>query len=154
LRPTGAGSASAAPAIAFHDERSIATPTASSEKADAVKVRSGRFVDQAATTPSQTAGVVGEGFPRIYAVIKWAVVLSLVFLAVLAAAFWVLILGRFAGSGYRAPQGLDPSAVEKVSITPECAWPYDVSDHDARAVCRMFYNLTPEERARVLQARK
>jgi hypothetical protein len=39
-------------------------------------------------------------------------------------------------------------------ITPECAWPYGVDDHDATAVCRMFYNLTPEQRAQVLAKRK
>jgi len=41
-----------------------------------------------------------------------------------------------------------------VVITPECAWPYGVNDHDAKAVCRMFYNLTPEQRAQVLRTRK
>ena len=114
-----------------------------------------RLVEQAATRPRPSAGVVeGDGFPRIYAVFKWGIVIALVFLAVLAAAFWILILGRFAGAGYRAPQSVNPAAVETVSITPECAWPYEVSDHDARAVCRMFYNLTPEQRAQVLHARK
>jgi hypothetical protein len=43
---------------------------------------------------------------------------------------------------------------ENPVITPECAWPLDVNDHDAKAVCRMFYNLTPEQRARVLAKRK
>ena len=120
-----------------------------------MKLQSERTVEQAAAAPRPTAGVVeGEGFPRIYAVFKWGIVISLVFLAVLAAAFWILILGRFAGSGYRAPQRPDPAAVERVSITPECAWPYGVTDHDARAVCRMFYNLTPEQRAQVLEARR
>jgi hypothetical protein len=94
-----------------------------------------------------------EGFPRIYAVAKWAVVGSLVFLALLAAAFWTLLLGGFAGSGYRAHEP-DVAAIETMSITPECAWPYDVGDHDAKAVCRMFHDLTPEKRARVLAARK
>jgi hypothetical protein len=28
-----------------------------------------------------------------------------------------------------------------------------VRDHDAKAVCRMFYNLTPEQRAQVLAKR-
>jgi len=93
------------------------------------------------------------GFPRVHAVVKWAIVISLIFLAVLAAAFWTLVLGGFAGSGYRAPKS-DAAAVEKIVITPECAWPYDVNDHDAKAVCRMFYNLTPEQREQVLKARK
>jgi hypothetical protein len=43
---------------------------------------------------------------------------------------------------------------ENIAITTECAWPYSVNDHDAKAVCRMFYNLTPEQRAQVLRTRK
>ena len=92
-------------------------------------------------------------FPRLYAVIKWAIIVTLTLLAILAAAFWTMILGGFAGSGFRA-SGPAGGAGENVVITPECAWPYDVSDHDATAVCRMFYNLTPEQRAQALRARK
>src|SRR5262245_27913973 len=50
------------------------------------------------------------GFPRVYAVIKWTIVLALTFLAILAAAFWVLILGGFAASGFRAPDSSDGQA--------------------------------------------
>jgi hypothetical protein len=99
------------------------------------------------------AGTESIRFPRVYAAIKWAIVSILTFLALLAAAFWTLVLGGFAGSGFHAskPAG---GAGESVVITPECAWPYAVTDHDAYAVCRMFYNLTPEQRAQVLKARK
>ena len=92
-------------------------------------------------------------FPKLYAAIKWTIVSSLVFLAVLAAAFWTMVLGGFAGSGFHASKTAG-GAGENVVITPECAWPYRVSDHDAEAICRMFYNLTPEQRAQVLRARK
>ena len=93
------------------------------------------------------------GFPRIHAAIKWTIVFALTLMAISAAAFWVLILGGFAASGFRAT---DPGRGQDgtVAITPECAWPYAVDDHDAEAVCRMFYRLTPEQRARVLKARK
>ena len=93
------------------------------------------------------------GFPRVYTAIKWMVVASLVLLAVMATAFWVLVLGGFAESGFHAP-GRVGEADEPLVITPECAWPYGVNDHDAKAVCRMFYNMTPEHRAQVLRARK
>jgi hypothetical protein len=93
------------------------------------------------------------GFPRVYAVFKWAIVISLIFLAVLAAVVWTLILGGFAGSGFRAPD-LASGAVENMVITPDCAWPYELNDHEAKAVCRMFNNLTPEQRAQVLRTRK
>ena len=94
------------------------------------------------------------GFPRVYAVISWAIVISLIFLAVLAAAFRTLVFGGFAGSGFRASNPVVGSG-ESMVITPECAWPYGVNDHDAKAVCRMFYNLTPEQRAQaVLRTRK
>ena len=43
---------------------------------------------------------------------------------------------------------------ESLVITPECAWPLGVHEQDARTVCRMFYNLTPEQRAWVLAKRK
>ena len=92
------------------------------------------------------------GFPRLYVAIKWTIIASLIFLAVLAAAFWTLVLGQFAASGFRANPVA--GANENPVITPECAWPLDVNDHDAKAVCRMFYNLTPEQRARVLAKRK
>ncbi|HLX79610.1 MAG TPA: hypothetical protein VKS43_03395 [Burkholderiales bacterium] len=92
-------------------------------------------------------------FPRLYATIKWAIVITLTLLAILAAAFWTLLLGGFAGSGFHASSPLG-RAGESVVITPECAWPYAVTDHDATAVCRMFYNLTPEQRAQVLKARE
>src|SRR5262245_56806687 len=86
-------------------------------------------------------------FPRLYFAIKWTIIVSLTLLAVLAGAFWTLVLGQFAASGFRASK---PAAEggENMIITPECAWPLSVNDHDAKAVCRMFYNLTPEQRAR------
>jgi hypothetical protein len=92
-------------------------------------------------------------FPRIYAAIKWTIIASLVLLALLAAAFWTLVLGGFAASGFRVS---DPvvGAGESVVITPECAWPLGVNEHGAEAVCRMFLNLTPEQRAWVLAKRK
>ena len=94
-----------------------------------------------------------QGFPRVYAVAKWIVVGSLALLAILAAAFWALLLGGFAGSGFRAaPPAAAPE--EAVEITPECAWPYSVHDEHAKAVCRMFYHLTPEQRAKVLKGRQ
>ncbi|MCG2595404.1 hypothetical protein LZ009_21710 [Ramlibacter sp. XY19] len=94
-----------------------------------------------------------EGFPRIYAVAKWIVVGSLALLTIVAAAFWAVLLGGFAGSGFRAvePAGAPQEAVE---ITPECAWPYSVHDEHAKAVCRMFYHLTPEQRAKALKGRQ
>jgi hypothetical protein len=91
-------------------------------------------------------------FPKAYAAIKWAIVISLTVLAVLAAGFWTLILGGFAASGFHASN--PPGDTGDVVITPQCAWPYGVNDHDAYAVCRMFYNLTPERRERVLRQRK
>jgi hypothetical protein len=92
-------------------------------------------------------------FPRLYAAIKWTIIASLTFLAVLAAAFWTLVLGGFAASGFRVPNPV-AGAGESLVITPECAWPLSVNEHDAKAVCRMFYNLTPEQRAWVLTKRK
>ena len=89
-------------------------------------------------------------FPRLYAVIKWTIIGSLAFLTVLAAVFWTLVLGQFSASGFRART---PVASENPTITPECAWPLGVDDHDAKTICRMFYNLTPEQRARVLAKR-
>jgi hypothetical protein len=94
----------------------------------------------------------GIRFPRLYAAIKWTIIVSLIFLAVLAAAFWTLVLGQFSASGFRANPVAGTS--ENMVITPECAWPLSVNDHDARSVCRMFNNLTPEQRAQVLAKRK
>ena len=102
------------------------------------------------TEPAIAAAADGVRFPRLYAVIKWTIIASLIFLAVLAAIFWTLVLGEFSASGFRAR---NPAASENLAITPECAWPLDVNDHDAKAVCRMFNNLTPEQRARVLAKR-
>ena len=93
------------------------------------------------------------GFPRLYVAVKWTIVASLIFLAVLAATFWTLVLGGFAASGFRASNPV-AGAGESLVITPECAWPLGVNEQDARTVCRMFYNLTPEQRARVLRTRK
>jgi hypothetical protein len=93
----------------------------------------------------------GIRFPRLYFAIKWTIIVSLICLAILAAAFWTLVLSQFSASGFRANPVAGSS--ENLEITPECAWPLDVRDHDARAVCRMFYNLTPEQRAQVLAKR-
>ena len=92
------------------------------------------------------------GFPRLLLAIKWTIIASLTFLALLAAAFWTMVLGGFAASGFR----ISPAAEvgENVVITPECAWPLDVKEQDAEAVCRMFYRLTPEQREQVLRRRK
>jgi hypothetical protein len=92
-------------------------------------------------------------FPKLYAAIKWTIITSLVLLAVLAAAFWTMVLGGFAASGFRASSPA-AGAGENLVITPECAWPLGVNEQDARTVCRMFYNLTPEQRAWVLARRK
>jgi hypothetical protein len=92
-------------------------------------------------------------FPRLYFAIKWTIIASLIFLGVLAAAFWTLVLGGFAASGFRASNPV-AGAGESLVITPECAWPLGVTEHDAKTVCRMFYNLTPEQRAWVLTKRK
>jgi hypothetical protein len=92
-------------------------------------------------------------FPRLYFAIKWTIIASLTFMAVLAAAFWTLVLGGFAASGFRASNPV-AGAGESLVITPECAWPLGANEHDAKTVCRMFYNLTPEQRAWVLTTRK
>ena len=93
------------------------------------------------------------GFPRIYAVVKWVVIVGLTLMAIMAAAFWTMILGGFAASGFRAT---DPAGerAETWVITPECAWPYGVNDDNAKAMCRMFYHLTPEQRDQVVRSRK
>jgi len=67
--------------------------------------------------------------------------------------FLVLVLGGFAASGFRASNPVVGTGESQV-VTPECAWPLGVSEHDAKTVCRMFYNLTPEQRAWVLMRRK
>jgi hypothetical protein len=92
-------------------------------------------------------------FPRLYAAIKWTIITSLILLAVLAAAFWTMVLGGFAASGFRASSPANGTG-ESLVITAECAWPLGVHEQDAGTVCRMFYNLTPEQRARVLERRK
>src|ERR1700748_2451447 len=92
-------------------------------------------------------------FPRLYVAIKWTIITSLILLALLAAAFWTMVLGGFAASGFRASSPAT-GAGENLVVPPECAWPLGVDEQDARTVCRMFYNLTPEQRARVLARRK
>jgi hypothetical protein len=93
------------------------------------------------------------GFPRVYAVAKWTVILALVALAVLAAAFWTMLLGGFAASGFRAEEPHRAADLAE-AITAECAWPYGVTDRNAEAMCRMFRRLTPEQQAQVLGRRK
>jgi len=94
-----------------------------------------------------------EGFPKVYATAKWLVIVSLTFLAILAAAFWTMVFTGFAASGFKA---VDPKrgASESMVVTAECAWPLSVNDHNARAICSMFYNLSPEQRAEALRGRK
>ena len=92
-------------------------------------------------------------FPKLYAVIKWTIVGALALLAVAAAVFWTMVLGGFAGSGFHArPRAI--GAADEVVVTPECAWPYRTDEPEAKAVCRVFYNLSPQERAEVVKARK
>jgi hypothetical protein len=104
------------------------------------------------TRPVPAAAAEEVRFPRLYAAIKWTIIGSLALLALLAAAFWTLVLGQFSASGFRAAKPAT-GVNEGLVITPECAWPLGVNDHDAKAVCRMFYNLTQEQRARVLAKR-
>lgn len=92
-------------------------------------------------------------FPRLYVAIKWTIIVSLIFLGLLAAAFWTMVLGGFAASGFRVSNPV-AGAGGSLVITPECAWPLGVNEQDAGTVCRMFYNLTPEQRALVLARRK
>jgi len=94
----------------------------------------------------------GIRFPRLYAALKWAIIATLAGLSILAAAFWVLVLGGFAGAGFHAQRQAGGSG--EIVVTPECAWPYDVRDNDAMAVCRLFYNMTPEQQALVLKKRE
>lgn len=91
-------------------------------------------------------------FPRLYFAIKWTIIGSLILLAVLAAAFWTMVFGGFAASGFRVTPPAEMGG--NVAITPKCAWPLDVNEPDAKAVCRMFYHLTPEQREQVLRSRK
>jgi hypothetical protein len=124
------------------------------EKVDAVKDQRASVGGLTTKAPEPViANSEPIGFPRVHAVFKWVIAISLTFLAVLAAAFWTLILGGFAASGFHASEPAG-RAGENLVITPECAWPYGVNDHDAKAVCRMFYRLTPEQRAQVLRTRK
>jgi hypothetical protein len=113
-----------------------------------------RIGEPAAAVPEPVIAISdGIRFPRLYAAIKWAIVAILTVLAVLATAFWALVLSGFSASGFRASTPLSGTGEDFV-ITPECAWPLRVDDHDAKAVCRMFYNLTPEQRTQVLKTRK
>jgi hypothetical protein len=106
------------------------------------------------TQPEPSVAAAGAiRFPRLYVAIKWTIIASLIFLALLAAAFWTLVLGGFAASGFHASSPVS-GAGASVVITPECAWPLGVNEQDAGTVCRMFYNLTPEQRAQVLARRK
>ena len=92
-----------------------------------------------------------EGFPKVFLATKWVIVVSLTFLAIAATAFWTLVLGGFAGSGFRATDAARSDDVEFLPITAECAWPYGVNDSDAKAVCRMYHRSTPEQRAERLK---
>lgn len=85
-------------------------------------------------------------------IFKWGTIAALTVLAIVAAAFWTLILGRFSAGGFHAGKGV--AAGETIAVTPECAWPYKVQDHEAESVCRLFYNLSPEERAKVVENRR
>ena len=104
------------------------------------------------TQPDPVVAAEAIRFPRLYAAIKWTIIASLILLGLLAAAFWTMVLGGFAASGFRASNPA-AGAGESLVITPECAWPLGVNEQDAKTVCRMFYNLTPEQRARVLARR-
>jgi hypothetical protein len=105
------------------------------------------------TQPEPVIASEAIRFPKLYFAIKWTIIASLILLAVMAAAFWTLVLGGFAASGFRASRPA-AGAGESLVITPECAWPLGVHEQDASTVCRMFYNLTPEQRAWVLRTRK
>ena len=74
-------------------------------------------------------------------------------LTLAAAVFWTMVLGGFASSGFHARTPAIGTG-QDIVVTPECAWPYKVQDPDASKVCRLFYNLSPEERAEVLKARR
>ena len=116
--------------------------------------RSRTPIELRAKTPEPVIAASEEiRFPKIYFAIKWTIIASLIFMAALAAAFWTLVLGGFAASGFRASNPVVGMG-DSLAITPECAWPLGVNEHDANTVCRMFYNLTPEQRAWVLMRRK
>jgi len=70
-------------------------------------------------------------FPRLYFAIKWTIIASLICLGLLAAAFWTMVLGGFAASGFRVSSP-DAGTSESVAIAPECAWPQGVNEQDAR----------------------
>ena len=106
---------------------------------------------EAQPTSPAVADSGGIKFPRVYALLKWGIIATLVVLSFLAAAFWVMVLGGFAGSGFHAAPRTGDSG--EIVVTPECAWPYGVRDSNAMAVCRLFYNMTPEQRAQVLKKR-
>ena len=110
------------------------------------------MASDAAKTPADE-GALSPVRARILAVFTWGIVASLAALTLLAAAFWTLILGDFAGGGFHvAKRNVVPD--DALVITAECAWPYDVNDHEARAVCRMFTNMTPEQRAQAVKRRR
>ena len=90
--------------------------------------------------------------PKIRLAFRWGTIASLVLLGLVAAVFWTMVLGGFAGSGFHAQKTLGGST-EDIVVTPECAWPYRVEEQEAYAVCRMFYNLTPAQREAVLRSR-
>jgi hypothetical protein len=102
--------------------------------------------------PARNAAPDAVRFPKLYAGLKWGIVGTLTILGLLAAAFWTMVLGGFAGSGFHAAKPMGRES-ENLPLTPECAWPYKVDDPDASAVCKMFYNLTAEQRAEVLRKR-
>jgi len=91
--------------------------------------------------------------PKIRLAFRWGTIAALALLAIGAAVFWTMVLGGFAGSGFRAQKTLGRPP-ENIVVTPECAWPYRVEEQEAYAVCRMFYNLTPAQRDEVLKARR
>jgi len=100
-----------------------------------------------------TADAQAVRFPRLYKAIKWFIVGTLTLLALIATVFWTMVLGGFAASGFHA-RDRSTATGQDIAVTAECAWPYSVQEQEAYAVCRMFYNLSPEERAKVLKARK
>jgi hypothetical protein len=107
---------------------------------------------EAQPTSPATVDSSGIRFPKLYAAIKWGIIATLVALSILAAVFWVMVLGGFAGAGFHAAPRT--SEAGEIVVTSECAWPYDVRDSDAMAVCRLFYNMTPEQQAEVLKKRE
>ncbi len=90
---------------------------------------------------------------KIRLAFRWFTITALGALAILAAAFWTMIFGGFAESGFRAGKPLNAMPAD-MPITAECAWPYAVDHPEARSVCRIFFHLTPEQRQQVLAARQ